>query len=402
MKRVAFSVAAGAIGLLALEGAARLVVPVVASQMQLDARPAKLVLADQANRTRVMLAAQGSRTILDTLVGWRYRPGYRSDRDTTNSAGMRASREYAAQRPDTVLRVAAFGDSFVYSVDVSNNESWSHLVEQQYPGLEILNYGVGGYGTDQAFLLFLREGMRYSPDYVLIGFAPVNLRRVVSVYRRFLSTDEYPLAKPRFALLGDTALRLLPNPLPHREDIMRLSATPDVVLRELGASDAWYDAARYEFTALDWSASFRLARAVGMASWRKCCWSERPLHDGQFRVESEAYRVQLALLKAFADSVRARGAKPIIVFFPDRDSAVWLAESSRAVYAPLRDALERDSVAPVVDLWHAFAALPSERRSEALIASGGHYSAAGDSTIADWIGRYLNAARMPLPAPAIK
>jgi len=73
----------------------------------------------------------------------------------------------------------------------------SRHLEARTDALNVLNYGIGGYGFDQAFLRFQREGIALRPDVVLIGFAPDDLGRLVNVYRRFISSRELPLAKPR-------------------------------------------------------------------------------------------------------------------------------------------------------------------------------------------------------------
>ena len=37
--------------------------------------------------------------------------------------------------------------------------------------VEVLNVGVGGWGTDQQAIFYLAEGFRYQPDVVLLGLS---------------------------------------------------------------------------------------------------------------------------------------------------------------------------------------------------------------------------------------
>ena len=98
-----------------------------------------------------------------------------------------APAESTAPSPRRGLCVSLlFGDSFVYGNEVSDDDAWCAVLEASSDALEVLNYGVGGYGLDQAFLRFQREGMALHPDVVLIGFTPDDLGRVVNVYRRFI------------------------------------------------------------------------------------------------------------------------------------------------------------------------------------------------------------------------
>jgi hypothetical protein len=140
--------------------------------------------------------------VLDSALGWRYRAGFRKGGDAISAQGLRADRVYAARPAAGVVRVAAFGDSYVYGNEVGNDDSWPTQLERSAPDVEVLNYGVGGYGVDQAYLRYLAEGRALAPQVVIIGFAPVDLPRLVNRYRRFLDDRELALAKPRFVLRG--------------------------------------------------------------------------------------------------------------------------------------------------------------------------------------------------------
>ena len=50
---------------------------------------------------------------------------------------------------------------------------------------EVLNLGVGGYGTDQAFLKYKLTQKNLDADMVLIGYMTENCNRNVNTYRPF-------------------------------------------------------------------------------------------------------------------------------------------------------------------------------------------------------------------------
>lgn len=352
----------------------------------IDMQRVATVLEDQTERLGTLLYSDETMIALDSTLGWRYRPGYASAVTAINSAGMRGRREYPVQRADSGLRVAAFGDSFIHGTEVNVDEVWSGVLERRHEHVEVLNYGVGGYGTDQAFLMFLREGSVYAPDVVLIGFAPVNLRRAVNVYRRFISTDESPLVKPRFRLGADGALALIPNPLPDRGSWEQLHREPARLIA-LGEHDVWYDRIRYENPVYDWSATVRFSTALWLRIWRKYLWKDRLLAAGRFRPEAPAFALQRRLLLDFADSVRAAGAQPVVVIFPDFDSIESARAGGHTVYAPLLDSLVADARAPVFDLVEAF--LEDPEPLPLRFAPGGHYSASGNALVAEWLGARL-------------
>ncbi len=77
--------------------------------------------------------------------------------------GLRGRREYSSKAAADAVRVGAFGDSFVFGSEVGNDDVWSAQAERSEPGLEVLNYGVGGYGTDQALMLYRSRGQELEP-----------------------------------------------------------------------------------------------------------------------------------------------------------------------------------------------------------------------------------------------
>ena len=114
-----------------------------------EIRTTRDIWREQSVLMRQLLQGRGLLAV-DSALGWRYRSDIATARDQTNSRGLRSAREYSAVPADSVVRVAAFGDSFVYGNEVDNASCWPVLAEHIYPRLEVLNYGVGEYGNDQA------------------------------------------------------------------------------------------------------------------------------------------------------------------------------------------------------------------------------------------------------------
>ena len=137
-------------------------------------------------------------------------------REAINSIGSRADREYAETPPAGVLRLACFGDSFTHGSEVSTEDTWAYQLEQRDSRLEVLNFGVGGYGTDQALLRFRHAGLR-GAQVALIGLMPENIGRNVNRYRPlWYPATQGCVAKPRF-VMTDRGLESVPSPLPDEE-----------------------------------------------------------------------------------------------------------------------------------------------------------------------------------------
>ncbi len=88
---------------------------------------------------------------------------------TTNSGGIRGQKEYSYMPDKNVLRIAAFGDSFVFCDDEKDEDTWEHYLENSAGNLEVLNFGVSGYGVNQAYLRYLDDGIHFCPHIVIFN-----------------------------------------------------------------------------------------------------------------------------------------------------------------------------------------------------------------------------------------
>ena len=90
-------------------------------------------------------------------LGWTIQKNGRSNLYQANSKGFRSSKEYDKEPPTGIRRIATFGDSFVHCQNVSNNATWQVAMESSSSNLEVLNFGISGFGLDQAYLRYLEE-----------------------------------------------------------------------------------------------------------------------------------------------------------------------------------------------------------------------------------------------------
>jgi hypothetical protein len=210
------------------------------------------------------------------VLGWVLKPNIRNLHvfDGTvlnsNSRGIRGLTEYPYERSAAHPRMVVLGDSFTFGSEVADEDTFSHVLESSIPGAEVINLGVQGYGHDQMLLYLQREGIKYRPDIVMVGFTYID------VYRNIQNFFAY--AKPQF-IPASGGLRLLNVPVP----------APDRVLAE--------EARRPK--ALDLSEIF----------WQKLRWSLG-------MNEADARTVTRMLLEEIAKTARRAGAQPVFVYMP--------------------------------------------------------------------------------------
>ncbi|MFQ5647467.1 MAG: SGNH/GDSL hydrolase family protein, partial [bacterium] len=99
---------------------------------------------------------------------------------TYNNQGIRGAKIFSLDTAPGITRIAAFGDSFIFGQCVSDDEYWAPFLTESFKGkTEVLNFGVNGYGTDQAFIKYREKGVKFKPDIVMIGLYLENVLRNV-------------------------------------------------------------------------------------------------------------------------------------------------------------------------------------------------------------------------------
>ena len=274
----------------------------------------------RANIENYLEQKDRANVVYDEMLGWAHRPNMLGEL-TTNSKGLRAfrysrglrvRREYSAQPSPNTLRIALFGDSFTLGYGVADDETWGHQLEialnQAGIRAEVMNFGVNGYGMDQAFLRWLHEGRQYSPDMVIFGFQPENLNRNVNIFRKlYYLKSGIPFSKPRF-ILTDQGLELLNQPaLPPEE----LSAVFESFANHPLAPYEHYYQGRH--VAGRWWTSSRLAAFIYEALKQQ---NEEMRED--WGPGSDRGRLGKAIVDAFAADAMAHDAAFFVLHLPSQ------------------------------------------------------------------------------------
>lgn len=345
-----------------------------------------LFTEEQARKVGRELSTYGR---FDATLGWSIRPNGVSEDGLyrANSAGFRAEREYAAQTPEGVLRVAAFGDSYTHGSTVDNSATWTQLLEQTDPQLEVLNFGVGGYGTDQAYLRYQRDGVPYRPQIVLIGFMVENILRNVSVYRpAYYHKTNGVGVKPRFRVTSGEVLEHVPNPARNVRELGELIKSRRL-LDTLRETDYWVARAplAYETSPLFWSSLFSIGYAAYENSGRRPEYYYRD-------VSSEPFKVSARLLVEFSEHALRDGAQQaVVLLFPDRRTVVGDIDDGAEYWRTMTVVLDERGVAYIdfVPIFREAAA----RDGVASLFNDNHYNGKGNALVADTLARTLAAAR---------
>jgi lysophospholipase L1-like esterase len=113
------------------------------------------------------------------VEGWYRREGKNYVR--INSDGLRDV-EHAKAKPPNTLRIAVIGDSYAEAFQVPMGDTfWAVMMRRlkqcdRFDGkqIEVINFGVSGYGTAQELITLRRKVWDYSPDIVLLAVCTGN------------------------------------------------------------------------------------------------------------------------------------------------------------------------------------------------------------------------------------
>ncbi len=120
--------------------------------------------------------------------------------------------EHDLAKPEGTYRIAVIGDSYVTAQEVAFDETIFRqlqlMLDGQARNVEVLGFGVRGFGTDQEYRLLENYALRYDPDLVILVFVPNDIRN------NLLALEGNP-AKPYFEQLPDGTLAQRPfTPMP--------------------------------------------------------------------------------------------------------------------------------------------------------------------------------------------
>lgn len=92
-------------------------------------------------------------------------------------------------------KISVFGDSFAFCRYVNDNQTWEYILSKKLK-TNILNFGVGNYGLDQAFLKYLKIHKKFKCKNVIFCVVPETIARIFSYWKHFREFNNIFAIKP--------------------------------------------------------------------------------------------------------------------------------------------------------------------------------------------------------------
>lgn len=312
--------------------------------------------------TRTPAFKERLHTRYDPDIGWVHRPSV-SVPDvygpgtylTTNAQGFRGGRDVAKEPLEGLVRVVCSGDSFTLGYGVDDDHTWCHRLEEMDPRLETVNMGQGGYGIDQAYLWYARDGASF--EHSILVFALIT-----GDFYRMQQASFRGYGKPRLEIQeGKLIAKNVPVPMLRFSFPYRLRRAFDLS-----------------------AGGLRSAELLRTIRERFVTAGARADPDDQSHFDAETWEVAAKVFETLQEMSRSRGRTLLVVYLPTGDD--YLTNASDPWRERLRAESERAGFA-YFDLVPALRDLPPRRMRSIFLPKGsagvGHYDAAGHQWVAD-------------------
>lgn len=248
--------------------------------------------------------------VFDAQLGWTVAPngqgmGPAHETYFSSAEGLRAPAQgikFGDRSART--RIALLGDSYVFGSDVVYEDTWGFQLQQRLgPDTQVLNFGVPGYGVDQAYLRYLKDVRPWHPDIAILGLISHDLLRTTMIYYAVgFPGAVVPGAKPRF-ILRDRHPVLLNVPLPRAEDVYAARSIRDLPFIDY---DRMYRPTEWQRRWYEFSYLLRLA-----ISWSPQSGVGRSPPENE-----ETASLNGAIIRSFVRDATDAGTIPIVAFLP--------------------------------------------------------------------------------------
>ena len=281
----------------------------------------------------------------------------------------------SALRAGERIRVVCSGDSFTFGMGVADDRTWCARLAAIEPRLAPINMGQSGYGVDQTYLWYKRDGSSLGHELHVFAY-------ITNDFRRMMSASLYGHAKPVLVL---------------RHDSLAVGNTP-VPRSDAGARAYW--------TALVLRNQLRLAQLLLLV--RDSVFHGHGIQQGsltgEWTEEDSLTWVKVRRITADLSRVnRGKGSTLVLVHLPVIED-YWTPQAD-----PWREraaaAAEADEFI-FVDLVRELRRLPGDSMEQMFIGHAipgygdgvGHYSVAGN----EWVAQMLARRLRQIPAVAAR
>ena len=277
----------------------------------------------------------------DEILGWPAPKFYKLENQYYDTTGSRYVPAFPAPNRFPAC-ISLYGDSFTLGSEVDHPYTWGNILSQRI-NCRVSNYGMSGYGTDQAYLRF-KHNENDDAKVVILAHLSENIIRNVNQYRRLLSPENIYGFKPRFILHHNNRLRLIPIPSFSDTAYLSFARRPHLYLKNEyfipeGPSGIQYLRIPYTYRALKVFGYFRVQSKLK----RELSYAAFYRHDHP----SNGLHVTSHIIQNFHREAKENDKIPIVIILPTLKDLVFYQNRRYWVYQNLIDDLSGKNLSPL-------------------------------------------------------
>ena len=275
----------------------------------------------------------------DPVLGW---PSKKDEKRNRDKSGSRSNPHFSyIAGIDNCISI--YGDSYTWSSGVKQKYAWSNVLSE-FLNCRVGNFGVGGYGSDQAYLRYLKNADDHAPI-VFLNHLSENIMRNVTQFRTLTNGYDSEIKpvdfKPRFILDDSASLQLIDLPTFDRKDFPDLLANPEKYLTH----EYFLPGGDTGLVRLSFPFSWSLASAMGHFHIR--AWLEdKPWFTDFYEPDHPAHGLEITtkILLLFRKTALDRGQIPIITVIPTGLDLIYYNKYGLWPYQNLLDQLTENGI----------------------------------------------------------
>ena len=299
-----------------------------------------------------------------------------------------------------------FGDSYAFCRQVENEETWESKLSNLIKG-NVLNFGVGNYGADQALLRFKQTPTPADAKVAILCFVPETISRILSYWKHYLEFGNTFAFKPRFQIV-DGKLQHIENYAKDLKDYLEISRYQNI--QYIRSNDFFY---RNKFRKLqfrgfylyyffkNFKRTFLLLNLVLRAKPNldlspnrshpeafQLIMTENTAQAHELYSDENAISLLSKILEEFKIECDNRDLAPIVVVIPqlmDLKANALTSHSYEDFYRNVSSFVNCVDLTPLFQAQDEILSLYIEDHY------GGHLSANGNELVANYLHSYLNA-----------
>jgi len=290
--------------------------------------PAKLPINESKIKIKKYNEMEGQLSFTyDSIVGWLPKNVVKNKNLRKPAIGGQEN-----ENKENILKIVILGDSYALSAPLIDSLSWVKKIEKDLKTYdmktEIFNFGAGGYGLDQSYIRWLKEGKYYFPDIVIVGITEGLIKSNLNLIRPLKTIRTgIPFSKPRFIINNAGKLSLINSPtIPKNDIVSTLSDLENwkwVDYEYFFSNEKYSDNILYNFKTLTF-----LNKVLDKKKYRK---KEMEF----FSLNNEASQITIKIMEKIKFDLEELNGELFIIHFPTRNSLKSLNNGLKLLYNDL-------------------------------------------------------------------